>query len=549
MYTRGLKVDRIRNCETNEFYHDDFKFLESAIRNNVEKLAIFKTFPKDISLWTNRHTLLLPNISSYAGHVCQDDHHYSITVETADFKMPDWKIPFNIRKTYFKFYPNVNILLEKDSIWLFPLLNDNQNLPHIIGFLNDFSKIRAIDNQYYSKMPYIHAKGQNFKSGEVYKYLETLQNSFQLRNTMDTLINLEYEWPVYVIPVNEAVKCSPVYWKKRAWLVGNEPHCNEIKMDSLQKSQMPMREDILLVITYFNNSTYRSMNYVNALYNRLFKYIVYSGPNEFPPNYKGIFCQYPNYLKHKPGVYSHKCANVFLAMGHKHTKGMLVISEDVLLNIHMISHYPMSNIWVEKWTTEDVRKIEENDVFTPLRKYKTKMLQAFTYLYVTNNIHVRECGEEIERISGNRYGISAGPSFTYYVPYSLSEKFTNLLNYFLSYDLPLDISLPTIAMCMGNSIQTDTEVLYIEDSRMEWQPVTNFYTKLYIYPIKWQLLTKSSPTFKLWQNVFCRIEAYINNVSKNFEILRFIPPIPFNLMNSPVPKTTKKSIIKPKKLS
>lgn len=513
----------IYNCETHERFANNYEFLEAIVREGGKRLAVFKNFPKDISLWTDESTLFIPNVTDSYGEVCRSTD-YSMSVETRDYPMEDWDIPFSIQKKMIQFSLHANVLLTRRAFWFFPLLVDKKNLRPIVGYLSQNSIVRAIQNQ---RMKKTESNGGTFKLWKgmsTLQYLKTLEKTEIMNETLIALDRSDYEWPP--LKSEESLKsCSPVLWKETGLKKTKDPDCEEVKMDGTLKGQVAMRDDILLVIVY-NHPLYHNMPYVNSLYVKLFKYIAYCGPNEIPKDYKGFFCQYRNIKGHITGGFGSTCTSTYLTMRHRHTKGLLIIADDILLNVHLLPDYSLDYIWNKGSYVRDIRKIDGEKTWMEWRKYKNVIIQALTNLYTTTDLTLRKCGEELESIHGNRFTIGGGYSDIYFIPYAEAKRFIKVNNYFLDYKIPFEISVPTVILCLSRSERIKTDLTRASKRHRQWEVIKSFHQRLFVHPVKWGLMKKTSLEYRPFQNLFCRSKAFINDISQDQKFLDYeFPPL------------------------
>lgn len=510
----------IYNCDTDYYFPNDFLFLESLLQTkHVEKLAIFKTIPSDITLWIDYpyYTLLIDKQTSSSGKVCRNTVH-TITLETNDFPMLDWNVPFYIKGRFIPYNSQANIMLEKSTFWLFPLLNDKKTLKSCLNYLSQKSIIRSMDIRHQMSPNTLWSHNTTIKiQPKLETFLKNLQKTKTLKKTLSILNNLNYDWP-NITNVHTGNFCSPVLWKETGPKRLKEPECSTL--NTTIKNQVPMRADILLVIVY-NNRNYYNMPYINNLYVKLFQYIAYCGPINIPTDYKGFFVGFKNYKGHATGVYGQTCSSIFLAMRHKHTKGLLISADDILLNTHLLSKNSLSNFWINnRGYLKDIRKIHKNSTGLLIyKRYKDEIMKALSDLYTTNNFLLRKCGESLENISGHRFAIRGGYSDIYYVPYSLANKFLVLNNHFLDNKITFEVAIPTIMSCLDRVEYLQTSLTHPSKRNRQWETLYKLPWKHFIHPVKWGMMMKRPENYKKWQNLYCRSRVYINDKSKDKKIL------------------------------
>lgn len=167
------------NCENKSVFMNNFEILEKAILNDIDKIGVFKRIPDDFRLWTDPYTLFIRNKTTIYGKVCSHLNH-SMTIETYDFPMKDWRISFYVKGRIVPFNPNANVLLEKSTLWFFPILQDEKNVAASLEYLSRKSKIRTLDLR--SKM--VH---KNFK----YNRNKKINNNHKVSEFLESLTETE----------------------------------------------------------------------------------------------------------------------------------------------------------------------------------------------------------------------------------------------------------------------------------------------------------------------------------------------------------------------
>lgn len=491
----------ISNCQDDELiYFRDDEFLKDLIINDIEKLGVFQTLENDFFIWNDPYTLHIDKRNSVAGKVCRNIHH-SMTIETYDFPMRDWKIPFYVKGRLVPFNPRSNLLLEKSSFWIFPLLRDKKTIGLSFGYLSRQSKIRTIDVR--SKMIEKNIKGitKGIIDKNVEQFLSKLPKTGRVLSTLQTLREISYEWP-NLNNSDWGNFCSPVLWRQTGNHTVKDADCHEIKVNFT--GQAPMIDDILLIVV-FNNPLYHVMPLVNNLYINLFKYIAYCGPNEIPKDYKGLFVQYINMKGKRTGLLGNICASVYLKMRHKHTKGFLIIHDDLILNVHQLRKYPIDNFVIPV----NDRQIKEN--YWALQK--NDLVSAMEDLYSSKDSDFRKCTQVLTTPVRHSIRKTLRGSFAdiYFIPYKMSREFVKLNDYFVDKRVSFMVAVPTIMDCLQNVVYSKTTPYATRDRNKQWQKAHELPKKLYIHPVKWGKIIKGKPDYKLRQHLYCRTKYFIND--------------------------------------
>ncbi|CAD5125181.1 DgyrCDS13423 [Dimorphilus gyrociliatus] len=509
---------KIYSCEKDKTYQDDLEFLEDVVLSGGEKIALFKSLPTDFSKWTQSSTLIIHDATTNKGEVCMKTPH-SLTVETVDFPMNDWDSPFHVKNRLIKIPVAADILFNSDSFWLFPLMDNIPLFRKALGLLNSHTIIRTIDNRDYLGLKSIPPSMRiDCSSKTIFECLKSFESSDLLSRTLNTLQKLRYHWPTSLPEDRETKSCYTVIWKDEGEKPMAEPNCHEVNLHAPLTGQMPMRDDVLLMIVY-NHPLYKSLPYVNSLYGKLFKYIAYCGPNELPENFKNFFVRYINYKGHITGGFGQTCTSVLLSLRHRHTRGLLIISDDMLLNVHRLSQASLFHVWVKGAYKRDIRKIDNERTWLQWKKYKNDIKMALGDLYTSSDVHLRQCGQRLENIGGTRYTVSGGYSDIYYIPYSLSNEFVKLNNHFLDYQIPFEISVPTVILCMSKKQPLKNVDLRPSNRNKQWETIHKFHQVIYIHPVKWGLMRRERSDYRQWQSLYCRSKAFINDISGNKELL------------------------------
>lgn len=500
--------NEIFDCETSIVYENEFQFLSDLLEYNVSRLGIFKSIPHDTHIWNDPYTLVLNNETSKLGQVCRFIHH-SMTIESNNFFMSDWKIPVYLKNRRVTYNKHANLILEKSLLWIFPLLRSREIIDPIFNYLSYRSTIRTIDARENTADQNVFEFLKSSFDGTIAEFLLNFNQTHNIQQTLKILFDKNYQWPELG---NSYINkfCSPVVWKESGSLQFQDPDCNQIKNNFTVEP--PKIKDIFLVIV-FNNPLYKAIPYVNNLFYKSFKYFGYCGPNELPEDYKGFFVGYKNYEGYTTGILNGVCSSTFLAMRHKFTKGLLIISDDMILNTHQVRKLPSSNFLITK---------PNNFMKKSLWKlYSNEITRAIDDLFSSSDVDLIICAKNLNINKSIEYKIFGGFSDVYYVPYKLSKKFIKLNNFFIDRNVTFEIGIPTLMFCSRAVQYFNTEEKSAQNRNKQWQIMHDFPKRLFIHPTKWGMMKKISPDYQLWQHLYCRTKYYINDKLANSETMRY----------------------------
>lgn len=501
--------NEIINCEQSKIYENDFDFLRDLLENNIERLGVFKTIPRNMEIWNDRYTLSIDNRTTAFGQVCRNINH-SMTIETDEIPMDVWQIPLYIKKRFVPFNQEANLMLEKPLFWVFPILKDVDNIGLTFGYLSVQSKIRTIDVRTKKTKKNIKTFINNNSYIPVNKFLLlNLKQNQIIKSTIQTLDDVNYEWPK-LDNSSTGNFCSPVLWKETGPLKTKDFNCHEIKLNSTD--QTPMISDILLVVI-FNNPLYHIIPYVNNIYIKLFKHIVFCGPDKFPKDFQGHFVGYKNMKGYRRGSMNSICASVFLAMRHKYAKSLLTVSDDVIVNVHMLKALVSTNYLLYP---------PKNGVKESLWKWNVKEItSAMNDIFTSNDLDLRKCSKVLKRGNNYRYMIKGGFADVFYVPHTLSREFIKLNNLFIDRNVTFEIAIPTMLYCLQTFEYVNSSEIGATSRNKQWRKIEHFPKKLCVHPLKWGLVNKTKSDYHLWQNLYCRTKFYINDNKRQKETLMY----------------------------
>ena len=120
-------------------------------------------------------------------------------------------------------------------------------------------------------------------------------------------------------------------------------------------SQPWYQKPTVLLVVSFNYALYHAVPYVEAIYRSFFPHILYCGPDINIQNYEVLKKYKVSFITHRgtPGEQNYECAVKAMFMGFN-VDGYFVLGDDVLVNMHQISNYPLNSIWF----------LPEYDIFT-----------------------------------------------------------------------------------------------------------------------------------------------------------------------------------------
>lgn len=252
---------------------------------------------------------------------------------------------------------------------------------------------------------------------------------------------------------------------------------------------------------------------------KLFKYVAYCGPDKYPKEFKGFFVQYVNEAVkrfHRTGHLNNICTSIYLSMRHKHTKGLLVIHDDLILNVHVLKQFPFQNFLIPP----NDERIKE--IYWKLHKEEIK--SALEGIYASNDLDFRKCAEILTKEKSIRYTARAAFADLYYIPYieTLIRPFIKLNDHFINRNVSFMVAIPTIIDCLENVVYFKTKPYSGTPRYKQWQKIHDLPKKLYVHPIKLSKLKKGKKDYRLRQNIYCRSMYFINDKKVQFETLMYI---------------------------
>lgn len=527
------KENKIINCDNNKIYNNKLEFFEDFLKNHGEKIIILNNY-LNIFLIKKliNDTLIIHNRLTHEGKICKNLPE-SITIESNNLEMIDWNIQYHIKDENIQLSSKSNIIFHRNAFWLFPIWTNRNNINKALGILKKYSFIKNLHNPQVKELDIIQ-NSINIQCKTEMKLPKCLEKYYKgnlLNNITKIMDKYNYNWPKIKDFENfKDFNCTRIFWKIRGNLTMKDENCNQIKIkDKLLRQTGIVKNIFFLVI--FNNPFYSNIPYINSLYGKIFKYMAFCGPKPAPDDFQGIFIEYVNTENDVAGAFSYICSNILLSMQHKFTKGLLVIADDILFNIHRISDLSLSKIWLPPVKIGDIRKGTECklgmcDFRTSWRwwkDYKTQTIKSITDLLKSDNPYLRTCVRNIQILTGNEFYVYGGYSDIYFIPYFYSKNFIQLTNHFLLHSVFVEIAVPISLYCQDPSQENVYTIKGLADwtlSRDEpWRNLERFDRDTYLHPVKWSYMTKENKFYPDWQRLYCKSVAYINDFYSRKSIL------------------------------
>lgn len=200
--------------------------------------------------------------------------------------------------------------------------------------------------------------------------------------------------------------------------------------DQSQKEISPFFDDVLLIIN-FNHPYYDNIDFLKQIYAPYFKNIVFYGENPHP----GV-----NVISHFQGWYVHRALSDAMKRWPNY-KGYICCQDDCFMNFWNYPRLDKNKIWLHQYWTASLNM--PTHPTWPWWNYPcghAAAIKAYTKLSPDAIVNLEaNCGPQTFAYSWADF---------FYIPNKYRNKFIQISKCFNNPDVFLEISIPTIIMCL-----------------------------------------------------------------------------------------------------
>ena len=279
--------------------------------------------------------------------------------------------------------------------------------------------------------------------------------------------------------------------------------------------------DIILLIQ-FNHKTYSAIPLIEYLYRPAFKHIIYCGPDEMITSYNVNFVVF-NGEDH--GALFYTCAAFVLQIAFN-VKGVLLISDDVIINFHRWDLIDKSRNLISYADTDGIRLYDTetmkrcfNNVYVctnpPIwwwmktTKHTEAVRAAYDDMFELENkdSDVQQALSRMSSNYGGRARMLSAYSDMFYIPQSRGRRFIRFSQLFEKHKIFVENAVPTISSFISNSsdiqLEKAIQMSYGKNRTkpwLRWPEIEGSLEFMYIHPVKLGTVNKDSNIKEL----FCK---------------------------------------------
>ena len=321
-----------------------------------------------------------------------------------------------------------------------------------------------------------------------------------------------------------------------------ENECLSSKMGELYKnvngkSSFYRHFSNTILLVELNHANFESITWVYLLYSPAFRNVIFCGPTANTYILKQLTMdssfKYIPYDASSGGSFFYTCLTIVMQM-QLHVNGYLLISDDVILNLHKIHGLNLSlplstihqpyisgrqfDIFSLKFCDSPFIECNSSMFRHYIRLYGSQVRRAFNRLTTRAkfDVEIKTALEYLRHNAGGNNRFFGVPHDVVYVPQRFANRFIKIASVFYEERVFIEIALPTTMHMLVDRDQIQyyqgIQMTYRKNRNKPWKRWKEFILKdrVYIHPAKWGLITNNNDT----RTFYCKVvmQYYIRSL-------------------------------------